>query len=49
MENLSKWAHFEQKRFEYLDANLRNLKKIETGVNKELKRIKSMIYTQKSK
>lgn len=29
MENLSKWAHFEQKRFEYLDANLRQLKTIE--------------------
>ena len=44
LENLSKWAIFEQKRFEYLDTNLRDLKKIETGVNQELSRIKSMIY-----
>ena len=47
MEGLSKWANFEQKRFEYLDANMRHLKVVESDVNLELARIKTLLYKQK--
>lgn len=48
VEGLSKWAHFEQKRFEYLDANLRHLKGVESDVNEELARIKYLVYKKKN-
>ena len=45
-EKLSSWAFFEQKRFEYLGANLKFLKEATDQTEKEHKNLKHFIESQ---
>ena len=51
-EHLQQWAHFEQKRFIYLDESMKNLRRDVRGMEKEVSRIQSRVehtHRRKSK